>query len=73
VRTVDCSYTISEERIRAYLEIPEIDRLRWLDELVRFTLLWRAAPEAWDDDRSGSAAVHERDGSRADPTGPADG
>lgn len=46
MRTVDCSYTISEERIRAYLAVPEIERLRWLDELVRFTLMWRAAPEA---------------------------
>ena len=45
MRTVDCSYTISEDRIRAYLEVPEIERLRWLDELVRFTLMWRAAPE----------------------------
>ena len=45
MRTVDCSYTISEERIRAYLAVPEIERLRWLDELVRFTLMWRAAPE----------------------------
>jgi hypothetical protein len=44
MRTVDCSYTISEERIRAYLEVPELERLRWLDELVRFTLMWRAAP-----------------------------
>jgi hypothetical protein len=44
MRTIDCSYAISEDRIRAYLEVPEIERLRWLDELVRFTLMWRAAP-----------------------------
>ena len=46
MRTVDCSYEISEERIRAYLAVPEIERLRWLDELVRFTMMWRAAPQA---------------------------
>jgi len=42
--TIDCHYTISDERLRAYAQVPLIDRLRWLDELVRFTLLWRAAP-----------------------------
>ena len=44
MRTVDLSYTISDERLRAYLKVPEIERLRWLDELARFTLMWRAAP-----------------------------
>lgn len=44
MRTIDCSYETTEERVRAYLQIPEIDRLRWLDELVRFTLMVRAAP-----------------------------
>jgi hypothetical protein len=60
MRTVDCSYTISEERIRAYLEIPEIERLRWLDELVRFTLMWRAAPEAKLPDPSPQPSVRTR-------------
>ena len=46
MRTVDCRYTISDERLEAYALVPLIDRLRWLDELVRFTLLWRAAPRA---------------------------
>lgn len=46
MRTIDCHYTISDERLRAYARVPLIDRLRWLDELVRFTLLWRAAPRA---------------------------
>lgn len=46
MRTVDCRYTISDERLRAYAEVPLIDRLRWLDELVRFTQLWREAPHA---------------------------
>ena len=56
MRTVDCSYTISEERIRAYLAVPEIERLRWLDELVRFTLMWRAAPEVSRADAPGRSA-----------------
>lgn len=45
-RRVDCSYTISDDRLRAYARIPLIERLRWLDELCRFTLAWRAAPVA---------------------------
>lgn len=44
MRTVDCRYAITDERLRAYAKVPLIDRLRWLDELVRFTLLWREAP-----------------------------
>jgi hypothetical protein len=44
MRTIDCHYTISDERLRAYARVPLLDRLRWLDELVRFTLLWREAP-----------------------------
>jgi hypothetical protein len=44
MRTIDCHYTISDERLQAYALVPLVDRLRWLDELVRFTLLWRAAP-----------------------------
>ena len=43
MRTVDFSYTISEERLRTYAAVPDIERLRWLDELVRFTMMWRAA------------------------------
>lgn len=45
-RRVDFSYTISDERLRAYARVPLLDRLRWLDELCRFTLMWRAAPAA---------------------------
>lgn len=44
MRTVDCHYTISDERLRAYAAVPLLDRLRWLDELVQFTQMWRAAP-----------------------------
>ena len=44
MRTVDCHYTISDERLWAYARVPLLDRLRWLDELTRFTILWREAP-----------------------------
>lgn len=43
---IDCRYEISEERIRAYLALPEIERLRWLEELIAFTHMFRNAPEA---------------------------
>ncbi len=42
---VDYEYEISEERIIAYLAIPEIDRLRWLEDLCVFTNMVRQAPE----------------------------
>lgn len=42
--SADIHYVISDERLRAYARVPLIERLRWLDELVRFTQLWRAAP-----------------------------
>ena len=45
MRIVDCAYTISEQRLREYAKIPELERLRWLDELARFTLMARAAPD----------------------------
>lgn len=41
---IDYEYEISEEQIRAYLAIPEIDRLRWLEELCVLTNLFRQAP-----------------------------
>lgn len=44
MRTVDCRYTISDKRLRANAQVPLLDRLRWLDELARFTMLWRDAP-----------------------------
>jgi hypothetical protein len=43
IASIDFSYSISEERLRAYASVPDIERLRWLDELVRFTMMWRAA------------------------------
>lgn len=53
---IDFSYETTEERPRAYLQVPEIERLRWLDELVRFALMLREAPlvksaDAIEDDR----------------------
>ena len=42
---IDYEYEISEERIRAYLEIPEIERLRWLEDICVFTNMFRQAPE----------------------------
>jgi len=42
---IDYEYEISEEQIIAYLAIPEIDRLRWLEELCMFTNMVRQAPE----------------------------
>ena len=46
-------HTISEERLREYAQVPLIERLRWLDELVRFTQMWRAAPETADPKATG--------------------
>lgn len=41
---MDFSYEISDERLLAYSRLPIIDRLRWLDEVRRFTLMVRQAP-----------------------------
>lgn len=41
---IDFEYEISDERLLAYSRIPLLDRLKWLDEVRRFTLLARAAP-----------------------------
>ncbi len=41
---VDFSYEISDERLIAYSRLPLLDRLRWLDEVRRFTLMTREAP-----------------------------
>jgi hypothetical protein len=40
---IDYEYETTEERVRAYLKIPEIERLRWLEELCIFTSLVRQA------------------------------
>lgn len=41
---LDFSYEISDERLLAYSQLPIVDRLRWLDEVRRFTLMVRQAP-----------------------------
>ena len=44
---IDYEYETTEERIRAYLKVPEIDRLRWLEELRAFTSMVRQAPTTY--------------------------
>lgn len=44
---IDYEYFVTEERIRTYLQIPEIDRLRWLEELRAFTVMAREAPATY--------------------------
>ncbi len=44
---IDYEYQTTEERVRAYLKVPEIDRLRWLEELCVFTSLVRQAPATY--------------------------
>lgn len=44
---VDYEYETTEERVRAYLRVPEIDRLRWLEELCAFTSMVRQAPATY--------------------------
>ncbi len=41
---MDFSYEISDERLLAYSQLPILDRLCWLDEVRRFTLMVRQAP-----------------------------
>ena len=43
---IDFHYEISDERLIAYSRIPLLDRLKWLDEVRRFTLAVRSAPVA---------------------------
>lgn len=42
---LDFSYRISDERLVAWAAVPLLTKLRMLDELRRFTLAVRAAPE----------------------------
>ncbi|MGE5466131.1 MAG: hypothetical protein ACM3Y9_01775 [Ignavibacteria bacterium] len=43
---VDFRYEVSDDRLRAYRQMPVLDRLKWLDDVRRFTLMVRAAPAA---------------------------
>ena len=49
---IDYEYEITEERVRAYLKVPEIDRLRWLEDLCAFTSMVRQAPTTYASGRS---------------------
>lgn len=40
---IDFSYELSEERLRAYRRVSLYDRLRWLEDLCRFTRMMQAA------------------------------
>ena len=40
---IEFDYHVSIEQLRAYRAMPDIDKLRWLDGIVCFTLLWRGA------------------------------
>ena len=62
---IDYEYEISEERIRAYLDIPEIERLRWLEEICVFTNMFRQAPAVTRPD----TGTPERDPSRPSAAG----
>lgn len=44
VEKIDYEYEISEERIRAYLAVPEIERLRWVEEMCILAKQFREAP-----------------------------
>ena len=53
---IDYLYFISDERLIAYSKVPLLDRLKWLDEIVRFTLMMREAPTTTTATASGNAA-----------------
>ena len=40
---IDFAYELSEERLRAYRLVSLYDRLRWLEDLCRFTKIMQAA------------------------------
>jgi hypothetical protein len=42
----DYEYELTDEQLLRYAELPPIDKLRWLDQARRFTLLGRHAREA---------------------------
>lgn len=44
---IDYEYHTTEEQVRAYLKVPEIDRLRWLEELCAFTSMAQQAPTTY--------------------------
>ena len=57
----DFEYETTEERVRAYLKVPEIDRLRWLEELCAFTKMARDAPTTYPAAQAHSSTAGNRD------------
>lgn len=47
---IDYSYEVTDEQLRAYAEVSLLDRLRRLEDLVRFTALMRTATSVHFDD-----------------------
>jgi hypothetical protein len=41
---LDFYHVVPDDRLIAYSRVPLLDRLKWLDEICRFTLAVRAAP-----------------------------
>ncbi len=44
MRILDFYHVIPDDRLLAYSRVPLLERLKWLDEVCRFTLAVRAAP-----------------------------
>lgn len=57
---IDYEYETTEDRVRAYLRIPEIDRLRWLEELCAFTSMARQAPTTYSAPHASVATATHR-------------
>ena len=57
---VDYEYETTEERVRAYLRVPEIDRLRWLEELCALTSMVRQAPTTYSAPHASVAPAPDR-------------
>ena len=54
---IDYEYETTEEQVRAYLKVPEIERLRWLEELCAFTSMARQAPTTYPSQRTLTASA----------------
>lgn len=59
---IDYEYETTEERVRAYLQVPEIDRLRWLEELCALTSMVRQAPTTYSASHASVAPTTNRRG-----------
>jgi hypothetical protein len=61
VAKADFQYEITEERVRTYLKVPEIDRLRWLEEICVFTKMAREAPVTYSASLAASTGSERSD------------